>query len=432
MCHLIWQEICAHAAVFNHAKRYQDKNRYFFKKILHILSKDMVKENGKPFIHLFSQSDMGLLMIQLVRNWLNRYFSDPQVIILGFLLFLGFILVFMLGGMLTPVFVSIVIAYLLDGMVAGLQRFRTPRMAAVIVVFVFFLAAIAVLTIVFLPLLSGQIADLMQMLPSMIEKGQKLLMSLPEKYPDFISKAELRDIVNSFSEELNSLVRSKLTKLAQGLFSFSLASVKSIITFLVYSILVPLMIFFFLKDKEMIMGWLGSFLPEDRGLATEVWDEVNRQTGNYVHGKMWEIFIVWGVTYATFKLLSLDFTMLLSLFVGLSVIVPYVGATVMFLPVAMVAYFQWGWGSDFAYTMIALGIIQALDGNLLVPLLFSGVVNLHPVAIILAVLVFGGLWGIWGLFFAIPLASLVHAVIKVGISKRKAVYMKTAGNIRGS
>ncbi len=57
-------------------------------------------------------------------------------------------------------------------------------------------------------------------------------------------------------------------------------------------------------------------------------------------------------------------------------------------------------------------VLQALDGNVLVPLLFSEVVKLHPIAIILAILVFGGLWGFWGVFFAIPLATLAHAVIR--------------------
>jgi len=78
----------------------------------------------------------------------------------------------------------------------------------------------------------------------------------------------------------------------------------------------------------------------------------------------------------------------------------------------MIAYFQWGWTASFGYVLIAYGIIQALDGNVLVPLLFSEVVNLHPVAIIVAVLVFGGVWGFWGIFFAIPLATLVQAVLK--------------------
>ena len=66
---------------------------------------------------------------------------------------------------------------------------------------------------------------------------------------------------------------------------------------------------------------------------------------------------------------------------------------------------------DFAWLMVTYLVIQALDGNLLVPLLFSEAVNLHPVAIIIAVLVFGGLWGFWGVFFAIPLATLVKAVL---------------------
>jgi len=357
-------------------------------------------------------------MIEIFRNWVNRYFSDPQVLILISLLFTGSVLVYILGNMLTPVFISIVIAYLLEGMVIRLQRFKMPRMAAVLVVFIMFIACIVVLLIGLLPLLSGQIGDLIQKLPSMIEKSQSVIMGLPERYPDFISREELKEIVNSLSSELTGLVKSKLTNLAQQLFSFTLDSVRSIITILVYSILVPLMIFFFLKDKKKILKWVGGFLPEERKMAADVWHEVNWQTGNYVRGKLWEIIIVWGVTYVTFKLLGLDFTMLLSLFVGLSVIVPYIGATVMFLPVALIAYFQWGWGSDFAYTMIALAIIQALDGNLLVPLLLAGVVNLHPVAIIVAILVFGGLWGIWGLFFAIPLATLVHALIKAWFTKR--------------
>jgi len=104
--------------------------------------------------------------------------------------------------------------------------------------------------------------------------------------------------------------------------------------------------------------------------------------------------------------------LLLATMVGLSVIVPYIGAAVVTVPVAIIAWFQWGWSADFGWLLFAYGVIQALDGYLLVPLLFSEVVDLHPVAIIIAILVFGGLWGFWGVFFAIPLATLVQAVIK--------------------
>ena len=78
----------------------------------------------------------------------------------------------------------------------------------------------------------------------------------------------------------------------------------------------------------------------------------------------------------------------------------------------MVGFFQWGWTPDFFYLLIAYGIIQIFDGNILAPLLLADVVNLHPIAIIVSVVLFGGLWGFWGVFFAIPLATLVEAVFK--------------------
>ncbi len=115
--------------------------------------------------------------------------------------------------------------------------------------------------------------------------------------------------------------------------------------------------------------------------------------------------------YISFGLMGLNYAALLALLVGLSVIIPYIGAMLVTFPVLLVGFFQWGVGTEF-YTLFAVYlVIQALDGNVLVPLLFSEAVNLHPVAIILAVLFFGGIWGTWGVFFAIPLATLIKAII---------------------
>jgi putative permease len=142
----------------------------------------------------------------------------------------------------------------------------------------------------------------------------------------------------------------------------------------------------------------------------QIWHEMNLQTANYVRGKALEIVIVGVVSYVSFLVLGLDYAALLALLVGLSVLIPYIGAAVVTIPVLVVGYFQWGLGSEFMWLAIVYGVIQFLDGNVLVPLLFSEAVNLHPLIIILAVLVFGGLWGFWGVFFAIPLATLVKAM----------------------
>jgi len=176
-------------------------------------------------------------------------------------------------------------------------------------------------------------------------------------------------------------------------------------------ILVPLLVFFFLKDKQKILNWFLNWLPDERQLSTRVWHEVDGQIGAYARGKVVEIFAVGIVTYISFVVFGLNYALLLGVLVGLSVLVPYIGATIVTIPVALVAIIQWGANDTFLYLMITYLVIQALDGNILVPLLFSETNNLHPVAIIAAVLFFGGIWGFWGVFFAIPLATLVVAVL---------------------
>lgn len=342
--------------------------------------------------------------MEIVRQWFQRYFSDPQVVILALLLVLGFAIVLTLGDMLAPVLASVVLAYLLDGLVGSLEQRRVPRIMAVSLVFVAFLVMVVVILFGLVPQLSQQITQLFQQLPVMLTKGQEAIVKLPEQYPGFITEEQIKEVYAG--------VRAELANFGQQVLSLSLASVLSLITVLVYLILVPVLVFFFLKDKHGILQWLTNYLPRDRSLSTQVWHDVNAQIGNYVRGKVWEIFIVGSVTYVTFTLMGLDYAMLLATLVGLSVIIPYIGAAVATLPIALIAYFQWGWSGEFGWLLFAYAVIQALDGNVLVPLLFSEVVNLHPIAIIVAVLVFGGVWGFWGVFFAIPLATLVQAVLK--------------------
>jgi len=341
--------------------------------------------------------------MQVITDWFRRYFSDPQVVFLAVALVLGFAVVLTMGNMLAPVLASLVIAYLLEGLVSFLQRHGWPRLAAVLVVFVAFILFVTLVLFGVVPVVSRQVTDLVQQLPSMISEGQMLLMQLPERYPDLLTAEQVQQIMGE--------IRSAIGNFGQQVVSWSLASVVGFITLLVYAILVPLLVFFFLKDRDLILGWVKHYLPRHRRIAGTVWEDVDRQISNYVRGKFWEILIIWAVSYATFYAFGLNYAMLLGMLVGLSVIVPYIGASVVTVPVLLIAWFQWGWSTSFAWLAAAYFIIQALDGNVLVPLLFSEVVDLHPVAIIVAILVFGGLWGFWGVFFAIPLATLVQAIL---------------------
>jgi len=341
-------------------------------------------------------------MLKLLNEWYHRHFTDPQVAMLAFLLLLGASVLFFIGDIIAPLLAAIIIAYLLDGVVNGLTRYKVPRFLAIFITFSLFVLSLMIVLFVLAPLLLRQATQFVLEIPRMFNEGQKILMQLPEKYP-FISEQQVSELLLG--------IRNQVTDFSQQVVSFSLSSVSDLLTYMVYLIVVPLLIFFFLKDKEKILAWFSGFLPRDRKLVSKVWNEMNGKIAGYVRGKFLEIIIVWLVSYITFLLFGLNYAVLLSFAVGISVLIPYVGAAIVTLPVAIVAYFQWGLTHDALYVMIAYGVIQFLDGNLLVPLLFSEMVNLHPAAIIAAVLLFGGLWGIWGVFFAIPLATLIHAVI---------------------
>jgi len=342
-------------------------------------------------------------MIQLLNEWYRRHFTNPQVAILAFLLLLGAAILFFLGDIIAPLLAAVIIAYLLDGAVNALTRYKIPRAIALTITFSLFVLLLMVVIFILAPLLLRQGIQFVREIPGMFTTGQQILMQLPEKYPNLISEQQVSELLQG--------IRSQITDFSQQVVSFSLSSVADLLTFMVYLVVVPLLIFFFLKDKKKILTWFGGFMPRDRKLVATVWQEMNGKIAGYVRGKFAEIVIVWSVTFITFLVLGLDYAALLSFAVGVSVLIPYVGAAIVTLPVMIVAYFQWGFSTEMLYVFIAYSVIQFLDGNLLVPFLFSEMVNIHPAAIIVAVLIFGGLWGIWGVFFAIPLATLIHAVI---------------------
>ena len=342
-------------------------------------------------------------MLAIVRNWVNRYFSQEEVVLLVLFMLAALVVLATLGDVLTPVLAALIIAFLMQGLVLRLQSWKVPHWAAVSLACVVLIGTIVALLFVVMPIFWRQLVKLFAELPNMIDQGQQLLLLLPERFPRLVSAAQIDEIFTTIGSELGTV--------GQTLVTFSLTNLPILAGVLIYTVVVPILVFFFLKDSDKLINWCTSFLPSHRPMLRQIWYEMNDQVANYVRGKVIEIGIVAAVSYAAFLLLGVNYALLLAVAVGLSVLIPYIGAAVVTIPVAAIGLFQWGWGSEFLYLMLAYGIIQLLDGNVLVPLLFSEAVNLHPVAIILAVLFFGGIWGFWGVFFAIPLATLIKAIM---------------------
>jgi putative permease len=344
----------------------------------------------------FSQSN-------IFKDWFNHLLPNLQAANLAIILLAGFGLIYFLAELLLPVFAAIVIAYLLEGVVSYAEKKELPRLPCVLVVFSAFIAFLGFVLFVLIPMLYKQTIDLIERIPSMISTMQMKVMELPEMYPNVVTEEQVMALMQSLQTEM--------LQYGQDVLSVSAASFVSVITAVIFLVLLPVVVFFLLKDKTTILVWFSRFLPEERLLSMRVWKEVDIQIGRYIRGKFFEVLLLWLASFITFSLIGLNYSMLLAVFMGLSVIIPYVGATLVTLPVLGVALFQWGLGSEFIYAATAYSIIQAIDGVVLVPLLFSEAVNIHPIAIIVAILFFGGIWGMWGVFFAIPLATVVQAVL---------------------
>jgi len=336
-------------------------------------------------------------MNDFFNKFFDRFFSNEESVYFAILLVSSFIFILLFGNVLLPVFISLVIAFLLNGLMVTLMSFNFSRRISIsITLLVFFGFYLSLFTA--LPSLGAQINNLLQNLPTIVASFQETLSNMNN-----FSEADIELIFSNLSSQISNLLSSALGQLA--------GTVSLMFNAILYAIMIPLMVFFFLKDKDELLPLAASVLPKDNDFMRTVFAEMNGQLFNYVTGKFIEMLIVATASYIVFVSLGLPYAVLIAILVGLSVIIPIFGAILVTIPVVLIGLYEWGLTENFYWLLGLYLVIQMLDGNVLVPLLFSNRNNLHPVVIIIAVLFFGGIWGFWGLFFAIPLATFIKAIM---------------------
>ena len=341
-------------------------------------------------------------MFEQVNKVLKNIFSNEETIIFSLVILLFFLVISFFGSIITPFMISIVVAYLLVGMQKKIQSYDVSANVALIITFSVFIITGAALLIWLVPLLYIQLQAFILDVPNLINNFLDFISGLPSKFPDLVSSEQISIFFQAVSEEVSAI--------AQNIVKSSISGIQSAITFLLYIILFPILVYFFLFDRKNIIEGFIKIIPGKREMLTNIWAEMDIQLSNYVRGKTIEIFIVGIAAAIIFVSLGLKYSALLSVLVGLSVIIPFVGAFLVTIPIVVVGLLQFGLGTEF-YLLIGLYLLlQALDGNLLVPIIFSETVKLHPVVIILAVFIFGSMFGFWGVFFSIPIATFIKAV----------------------
>ena len=341
-------------------------------------------------------------MIKHLSNILKRIFSNEETIIFSLIILLTLIIFSLFIGVLTPFIISVIVAYLLVGLQKKIETYNVSENLATILAFSIFIIIGAAMFIWLIPLIYVQLQSFVLDIPRLFNEFLNFVSTIPAAFPDLVDSDQISLFFQAVSSELSSIT--------QNIVKSSISGIQSTITVLLYIILFPILVYFFLFDRKNIIEGCLKIIPGDRAMLSQVWSEMDVQLSNYVRGKVLEIFIVGIAAAVLFASFGLNYGALLAVLVGLSVLIPYVGAFSITIPIVIIGILQFGLGSQF-YLLIGLYfLLQFLDGNLLVPIIFSEAVKLHPIVIILAVFLFGSMFGFWGVFFSIPLATFIKAV----------------------
>lgn len=335
--------------------------------------------------------------------WYKRYLTHPEAGQLVIFIVAALVLITYLKTILLPIFIAVIFAYLLDYCVKGLMKLNLSyRLAAGIIFSIFLLIFILLFSIV-VPILIRQLSSLAAELPQHMAKLRAVFENFLQQI-DFISDAQVYSLIDSFKTQFYQGTQMILHGLISGL--------PNLFSWIIYFVMVPLLIYFFLIDKAWVLTTVKQSFPEQRNILNKLGDEVLKQIGNYVKGKVIEMLIMMALTYIAFLAFGLHYALLLAVGVGLAILIPYIGAIVATIPVLFIGLWQFGLESKFIYLILVYGALMTFNGTVLVAFLFSEAVSMHPLIILLAVLVFGKIGGFIGVFLAIPLACLCRALIQ--------------------
>ncbi|RME02422.1 MAG: AI-2E family transporter [Deltaproteobacteria bacterium] len=343
-------------------------------------------------------------------QWLKTRLSDPQILSLigvGVLICVSIVL---FGRALGPFWTALMLAYFMEGVIGYLgRRLRLGRRIAFLVVFGLFLCFLLFFFIGVLPTWLGQLTRLLREIPGIIHSVGALLDRLQEEHARFFSENPyLTALIERLTREIQGLLERFTSKALA-------TTIPGVINLGTYLLLTPILIFFLLKDKDRLLAWLRKVAPQDRssGLLMQILRDIDRQIGNLLRAKFIEVILVGGVTWVVFYWLGFNYALLAGVLTGLSTLIPFLGMMLVAFPIVFLGFFQWGAGMGLVKVMLAYAIIQVIDGNLLAPVLLGESVRIHPVGVIVSVLICGAMWGVIGVFLAVPIAIIVKSLIDI-------------------
>ena len=330
---------------------------------------------------------------------LNNLLKNQQFIFLSTILAVGFFSLWVVGDLTSFILTSIVLAFLFRPIHVYFTKIGVPRRISVFITFLIAILIAFLFLILFIPLF--------------INEAQRYIAEIPSF--SFLQEP-LRDFLGQINAPIESIegaqsLLSDISGIAADALSFGLSRIQETWNLFLGITLVPIFLFFWLWDTDTLSSGFSTLVPKKRKFLVRVWNETNDNVQNYFKGKFIEVLVVGVVGSLMFWALGLDSPVLVGTTLGLSQLIPFFGPVFMTFPILAVSLAQFGFEPYVLVIFFAFVVLQFIDGNIFLPILMAGVVKLPAVVVLLSVFFFGAIFGIWGIFFAVPLSSFIKSLM---------------------
>ncbi len=332
-----------------------------------------------------------------------------------FTIFCG--LIYLVKSVLSPFIFSLIIAYFLDPLVDYLvKKHKLSRITASSLILGLFLSIFISVSAILLPIIYVQTSDLIDALPKYFQ------IITQDFYPRIVAAVEPFGI--ELDNDLSHLIsqdKSRLVNFSQNFLGNALSSSLTLINILSLIFITPILIFYLLKDWDILTEKTYSLLPKSVSKsAKELAHEIHKTLGGYVRGQF-NVCLILAIFYSiSLSFLGLNFGFLIGFLTGMFAFIPYIGMLCGTTTAVIVALFQWGF--DFTnLSLVALIFLfaQLIESNFLTPKLIGDKIGVHPVWMIFGLFVFGVLFGFIGVLLAVPLTAICGVIVRYFATKYK-------------
>lgn len=317
-----------------------------------------------------------------------------------------------LGSTLSAFLIAVLLAYLLNPLVNKFEKLNINRYLGTAIVYIILLLMIIGLGFLVIPSLVDQIEKFIKNLPNMTNYSLNWIKEMLDKNNLYDTDIYLQ--IEKAVKEYISSSSSKILDWSAGIVTSVTASIGFILTL----VLIPIITFFLLADKEKIFDKIKSIFPKKYySDANNLYHEIDESMSNFVRGRIMMAVFVGIVTMIALLLMRVEFAVVIGLITMISDIIPYVGPFVGFLPAGIFALM------DSPMKAVWVGIvfffINWVENNILGPKLLGESTGIHPIVILISIIIGGGMFGVWGMILSVPFVSLMMILTKFVMKKIK-------------